>query len=296
MPTYTLLPGKIGSGGYSTVQRCTRDTDGAQFACKLLSKAHNKPGRIERELVAFRRASVSPHVAKLIDTTEDAHTHYLVQELCAGGTLHHAAVLLAPALHPCDERTAARVVRQVLLGLTDVQAAGVIHGDVKAANVLLTQRAPTAAALASDACGIKLCDFGASTLFDGVDADELVYVDELVGTPYFMAPEALAHNLTPKSDTWGVGCLCFQLLRRGRAPFEDADQPWQPRVRHIWQGVLHGEPAYRDEPGEPELSPAALDFMHLCLRKLAPARPSVRECLEHPWLRLDDDSPDAKSG
>jgi len=93
---------------------------------------------------------------------------------------------------------------QILLGLLYLHDQGVIHRDIKGANILTTKDGK-----------VKLADFGVSTsTLAGADKEA-----QVVGTPYWMAPEIIQlSGATPASDIWSLGCTVIELLE-GKPPY-----------------------------------------------------------------------------
>jgi len=162
-----------------------------------------------------------------------------------------------------------------LRGLHQVHSMGVIHRDVKSANVLFADT--------QDDAEVKLIDFGTSVMYD--DEDSLVEVKELIGTPWFMSPEHLAHKCCTRSDVWSMGVMVFHQLY-GRLPFNDRMNPYQPDFAKLCKSILEEEPRY--ESSHLQVDGDAVDFLKLCLAKAWQERPSALVLLDHPWLTKTD--------
>jgi calcium-dependent protein kinase len=263
------LHNRLGDGGYSSVYKCT-DALGVRFACKVLPKDKNKRARVQQEVRILRMLRESPKVVRFYEAGEDDSNFYIVQELCRGGAVRD---YLANHTN-YGENAVASIVRGALRGLTHMHALGVIHCDVKAGNVLLGDR--------SDDADVKLGDMGTAICADL----DLVGVDAVVGTPWFMAPENLRKEYHASSDVWSVGVMTYQMLS-GRMPFNDWDNPLSPSLTRIWRGILHEEPRMTGSRWE-AVSEDAKDFVRACLVKSYKDRPSSRASLGHPWLTRTD--------
>src|SRR5262249_14806519 len=144
------LVSPIGSGGFGTVFRARDRTSGSDVAVKLVLPGLGSQvaaERLRRESQLLRRVT-SRHVARVFDSGDDEQGTWLVSELVDGAPL--TASTLGRALLPHE---VLRVARGLLAGLAAVHAAGIVHGDVKPSNVLVTRGD---AALDS----AKLLDFG----------------------------------------------------------------------------------------------------------------------------------------
>jgi calcium-dependent protein kinase len=271
--TYTLHD-SLGSGGYSTVYKCT-DITGIRYACKVLPKDKNKRERIQQEVIAMQSLMHCSRVPRLVDAVEDETSYYLVQEWCKGGPLKaymsHREMLYG-------ENTVASITRGILRGLYQLHTNGVIHRDVKASNIMLAD--------ASEDAEVKIIDFGAAVMFDSDRDGDVVEVEEMVGTPWFMSPESLSHKCTPKTDIWGLGVL-VHLLLSSKLPFNDASNPSSPSYAGLWRSIFEKEPTMSSEAWD-MISSDAKDFVRLCLCKEHQGRPSALELLNHTWLTKTD--------
>jgi calcium-dependent protein kinase len=265
---YTLH-NKLGDGGYSSVYKCT-DAMGVRYACKILPKHKNKRVRVQEEIRIMKMLRESPKIVRFHEAGEDEGSFYIVHELCRGG-----AVKDYMATHEnYGENTVASIVRGTLRGLHHMHSHGVIHRDVKAANILLGDQ--------SEDADVKLGDFGTAVPFEL----DFVEVEDLVGTPWFMAPENLRQQYHPSSDVWSVGVMTYQLLS-GKMPFNDRGNPFNPSMAKIWRSILEDTPAMSSARWD-NVSEDAKDFMRTCLTKDYRARPSAKEALAHPWLTQTD--------
>ncbi|MCZ7677627.1 MAG: serine/threonine protein kinase [Sandaracinaceae bacterium] len=161
--------------------------------------------RFRRESSVLR-ALDHPSIVRIFDVgAEDEELLFTVMELLVGETLlariEREAPLAPEALRP--------IVEGIAAGLTAAHAHGVIHGDLKPANVFLVE-GPSA--------GVKLLDFGLSKV---LGLERLTQTGELIGTPAYMAPELLTGKgeLDERIDTYAFGVMLYQCLA-GRPPFE----------------------------------------------------------------------------
>lgn len=186
----------IGTGGMATVWRA-RDTYLDRFVG--IKRPHPAPeGSIEAELFAREaRAAASvmhPNVVAVYDTGTDETGPYLVMELVDGPSLAEVTV-------PHDQ--VARIGLEVASGLAALHRAGVVHGDVKPANILLSQE------------GAKLTDFGIARAADGTEA--LTRPGTAFGTPAYAAPETATHGeRTAAGDVYSLAVTLHELLTGSR--------------------------------------------------------------------------------
>jgi hypothetical protein len=145
---------------------------------------------------------------------------------------------------------------QALQGLLYLHEQGVIHRDIKGANILTTKEGL-----------VKLADFGVATKSNLAEYS-------VVGTPYWMAPEVIElSGATTASDIWSLGCTAIELLD-GKPPYHKL-QPMPALFRIVND----------DHPPLPEgASPAVRDFLMQCFQKDPNLRVSAKKLLKHPWI------------
>jgi serine/threonine protein kinase len=201
---------ELGGGAFGVVYLGRDTVIGRPVALKVL-RADAAVGGADRErFLAEARIAGSLRSPNLVTVH---HVHRtpdgqwaLEMEYVEGGSL---ADLLGVDLR-LPPATAMRIGRDVLRGLARAHAAGVLHGDVKPANVLL----------AVDGVA-KLADFGFARALGDRSADDAEWTPR--GTPEYMAPEVMLGALpVARSDLWSVGVLLYRMLS-GRLPFVGND-------------------------------------------------------------------------
>lgn len=196
----------LGRGGMSSVW-CARDTVlGRRVAIKLLAEAFTGDERARqrfmREARAAARLSGHPNVVTIFDVGECEGRPYLVMEHLAGGTVADAI-----ALGAYSQGEALRWIAQAAAALDHAHARGVVHRDVKPANMLLTTDRT-----------LRLADFGLASL---ASEQTLSGRGELLGTAAYIAPEqALGRPATAASDRYALAVAAFELLT-GQRPFDE---------------------------------------------------------------------------
>ncbi|MEV5572443.1 serine/threonine-protein kinase [Spirillospora sp. NPDC052269] len=205
---------RIGSGGMGTVWRADDAVLHREVAVKELTVLAGRAGdgdeerreRCVREARAVARID-HPGVVRVHDVVDDEGRLWIVMELVRAPSL--ADVLTARGPLPPDQ--VAALGAQLAHALAAVHAAGVLHRDVKPANVLLR----------GDGRAV-LTDFGIAV----ISGDEpLTRSGQLVGSPEYMAPERLTGGgAGPAADVWGLGATLGALLA-GRSPFRRGDLP-----------------------------------------------------------------------
>ncbi|AUX47414.1 protein kinase [Sorangium cellulosum] len=219
--SYRLLR-RIGAGSCSEVFEAT-GRRGELRALKLLRAMHDGSSEVGARLVQEGRALSAlshPHVVKVeeVGVTSDGRP-FLVMPRLFGETLRERL----DARGPLPTAAAVRIAIQVLGGLAAAHHAGIVHRDVKPANVFLAQARGGAqdAAGAEAAASAVLIDFGiAKVSCDGLEPSTGSHV---LGTPRYLSPEQiLGGEIDARTDVYAVGLLLFEAIT-GRGPFQVVD-------------------------------------------------------------------------
>ena len=207
---YKLL-GHIGTGGMSSVYLAEHTRMHDRRAIKVLPKARVKDAtylaRFQLEAKAI--ASLNhPNIVLAYDIDNEGDVHYIVMEYVDGLDLQ----VLVKKDGPVVPSTAADWVAQAARGLEHAHANGVIHRDVKPANLLIDSNGV-----------IRLLDMGLALVTVGDDESLTVANNEnVLGTADYLAPEQAlnSHKVDHRADIYGLGCTLYFLLT-GKPPFSD---------------------------------------------------------------------------
>lgn len=213
----------LGRGAMGTVYEVA-DEQGAPFAVKLLPvETSEDPEARKRLLREARLASTlsHDHVVNVIDVCIDERgdAPFIVMELLEGKNLAEA-LQITGALSP---KPVAKIFRQVCQALAAAHAHGLVHRDVKPANIFLHQSNP-------GAITVKLCDFGIAkrTESNALDASAqaLTRTGFMLGTPAYMSPEQIkdATAVDARSDIWSV-CVSMYEALSGKHPWPHCRTP-----------------------------------------------------------------------
>lgn len=272
---YTLLE-MIGQGGMGVVYRARHAMLRRQTAIKLLPvdrAGEQSLSRFERE-AQLTSMLTHPNTVSIYDYGRTADgTLYYAMEYLDGTDLETLVNLDGPQ----PPGRVIHILRQIAGALEEAHGVGLIHRDVKPANVFLCNRkgSPDLA---------KVLDFGlVKSLHPPKDAPH-ISTDQIIGTPLFMSPEAIAepNKVSPSSDLYGLGALGYYLLT-GSPPFSGKS------ALDVCGQHLHNDP---ESPAKRlGRAPIALDRVLLhCLEKAPSKRPADAAALIH---ELDEcrDSP-----
>lgn len=197
----------VGRGGMGAVWRASDIVLDREVAIKILAlppqQSPKGSARFLREARILGRLS-HPRLGGVHDYGEEDGLAYTVMEFLTGETVAHRLVR-AGRIPPAE---AAEIAAQVAEGLHAAHEAGVIHRDVKPANIILTGQ------------GVKLVDFGIAL---GADDDPLTATGTLIGSATYLAPErGTGGHTTPACDLYSLGVVLYEMLA-GRPPFTAAD-------------------------------------------------------------------------
>jgi serine/threonine protein kinase len=205
---------QLGEGGQGRVYRVRHLELGKPFALKIISPvfAEDEGARMRFNNEA-KLASETPHpnIVSVVDYGEDPQLGvFMVMELVNGDTL------LAPGLLPMTIRGAIDVLRQVADALEHIHKRGIIHGDIKAENIVLTEETQQESRHASRRRRVaRLLDFGLASRHGHQEDDE-----GLNGTPPYLAPERVkGAPVSILTDIYALGVLGYLLLT-GTLPFD----------------------------------------------------------------------------
>jgi hypothetical protein len=213
----------LGTGGSGSVWLALDQQTGLDVALKIIAREGKAAARAEREALAARRLR-HDRCVRAYDVGHDARHVYIAYEYVSGRTMRDAI-----RMGELGDRDAVAAAAQVLDALAHAHRAGIVHRDVKPANILLED---------CDELAVRLLDFGLAQ-FDG--ADTLTAVGDVPGTLAYIAPERLdGADATPQSDVWSVGVLLWETLT-DRHPF------WGMPIQQVAQAIQAGAPPLAGE-------------------------------------------------
>ena len=203
-----LLDAQIGRGGMASVWRATDELLNRHVAVKTLEITSEDVDRSAERFVREARATAAlshPNIVTIFDTGVDGTTAFIVMELLAGPNLRDRLAHEGPL--PVDD--VLRIGTQVAGALAAAHATGMVHRDVKPANIVH-----------SDPATVKVVDFGVVRMLEETtDSFSLTATHAVIGTAAYLSPEqAAGGRVDARSDLYGLGCVLFTLLT-DQAPF-----------------------------------------------------------------------------
>lgn len=207
----------LGRGVYTSVYEALEKPTGQTVALKIVDRYRcerlKKTPDLYMEKHCLRRTN-HPNIVRMLNWFSDNTSIFVVMEECQGGELWEAVKTVG-----CPRRLAQHYLGQVLNAVDYLRDARIVHRDLKAENIMLTEMGV-----------VKLIDFGTAKDLEnphikgaGNAARHKVFED-YVGTPQFMAQEVIENKCSDqRSDTWSLGCTIFQVLS-GCPPFHAASE------------------------------------------------------------------------
>ena len=255
---------QIGAGMFGTVYQAMNLTTGELLAVKTLKLSEDRPSfekdlaNIRRELCILRSMD-HPNIIKYFQTdfvTEDCSVDILM-EYIPSGSLNS----LIAKYRELNEAVIRNYTKQLLRGLEYLHGLGIVHRDLKSANILVSEDGV-----------LKLSDFGCSRKFD----TENSWSQSFKGSPYWMAPEVvLRERHSCAADIWSVGCLVIEMAT-GKPPWSNYSNQAKTILKMI------AEPGRI--PDLPKVSRELRDFIVKCLQRDPIYRPSAKDMLKHAFL------------
>jgi eukaryotic-like serine/threonine-protein kinase len=256
--SYVVLE-RLGEGGMGQVFKARNWKMGQIVALKVIRKERlaNEVAvlRFEREIRAASQLD-HPNIVRALDADRAGESHFLVMEYIEGIDLAR----IVRERGPLSVAIACDFARQAALALQHAHERGLVHRDVKPANLLLAQ-APGL----RDAGLVKVLDMGLARVdmtTDGVSLDTLTKEGSVMGSLDYIAPEQAmnSHTVDIRGDLYGLGCTLYYLLT-GQVPFP-TPHPMEKLLSHRMS-----EPIPVEEQ-RPEVSPAVGAVIRRLMAKL----------------------------
>jgi serine/threonine protein kinase len=256
----------LGIGSYGQVFKAFDVDTGELFAVKRMF--FNPVNKIQAKIVTDLDSEVrilkgmkNKHIVKYLGSELIQDTFCIYLEYLPGGSI----AKLVYNLGALPEITVRAYLIQILKGLDYLHNNGVIHRDIKGANILLDSKGK-----------VKLSDFGCSRQYSSVD-NESGFVTSVKGSLPWMAPEVIKQKgYGRKADIWSVGCVALEMLT--------AKKPWELDDNYVmFMMKIVSDNTIPEIPDD--ISPSAKDFLLQCFQRDPACRKSAKELLSHEFLK-----------
>ncbi|KAJ3184232.1 hypothetical protein HDU87_005079 [Geranomyces variabilis] len=249
----------IGKGQFGAVYQALNMDTGQVAAIKRIPLIDQKEKGIQdlMQEVELLKSLSHPNIVKYLGFLLEESFLNIILEFMECGSLQSVMKkynLLIP------EKLAAVYSEDILRGLVYLHGKGVVHCDLKCANILTTKDS-----------NVKLSDFGVSKVLNAVGEDE----GGIAGTPYWMAPEIIElKGASTAADIWSLGCTVIEMIT-GKPPYLDLKNPMTALFRIVED----------DSPPLPsDISPELADFFSRCFQRDISKRATAKELLSHEWI------------
>ena len=268
----------IGAGSYGKVYIGLNENSGVLMAVKEVEVCDAKEAKSLQQEIDLMRSLSHDNIVAYLGSEVDAEEHilYIFTEWVPGGSISN----ILQKFGRLTENVVRNYTRQVLTGLDYLHSKGVIHRDIKGANILVDDRAT-----------IKLADFGASKRLFLPSANRKGRQPDLSlgnkgtkslrGTPYFMAPEVVKQSgHGRKADIWSVGCTVLQMIT--------GKPPWKAMQFPSVSALLYHICNTNKPPEMPDaISNELRSFLMICFQREPAERPTAKRMLQHPFVAFD---------
>eukprot|EP00755_Sulcionema_specki_P013539 Sspe_Gene.54209::Locus_29933_Transcript_3_3_Confidence_0.625_Length_5792::g.54209::m.54209 len=278
---------QIGQGGFGRVYVALDDDTGQFIAVKnvVVARREGKEETVMTEAIEQLRSEVDlmkklehKNIVQYRGMEENLQEGYvnIFMEYVPGGSV----LSLLKEFGPFTDEIASSYGRQILEGLIYLHESNVVHRDIKGANILLTTEGD-----------LRLADFGAAV--------QLAKVQEatgkkLGGTALWMPPEVIKMGSEAgvgwQQDIWSLGCTILEMLT-ARAPFFWVGETEMEILDYIADPNKEIPLPPPKDPDRGQLSDIAISFIKACLHKESSKRPTAKELLGHPYIKLSESNP-----
>jgi len=247
---------KIGEGSFGSVHKVLHKDSQAIIAIKVVQlDEFDDSSDLKQEIDILKKCN-SDYVVSYFGTCSVGPCLWILMDFCAMGSVRD---ILEVAQHTLEETEIAYISSCALKGLAYLHDAGVIHRDVKGANLLVTEHG-----------GVKIADFGVSTQL------YTTLCSTVVGTPHWMAPEIIRQvPYSNAADIWSIGITAIELAE-GLPPYHNVNA-----VRAMFM-ISRKEPATLSDPKR--WSKEFNSFVGTCLQRDPKNRPTALTLLQHPFI------------
>ena len=257
---------QLGHGQYGTVFEVKHRITDIIRAMKVVKKNTKRSPEEEADILnetKILKTMDHPNIVKIFEFYSNDDNYSIIMENCKEGSLFKEIKKSGPF----DEKYTAYVMYQLFFAINYYNGMNLIHRDIKPENILISSKNKE-----NNYPNIKICDFGMSKI-----VEKQAIQNKVVGSLYYIAPEVLNRNYNEKCDLWSCGVIMYFLLTK-KIPFYSTFN--DEIIDLIKKGVYDKTPLEK-------LSNNCKDLLEKLLTLDVNKRISVKECLQHPWIKDD---------
>lgn len=255
----------IGRGKFGVVYKGYNVKTGRVYAIKVLNldSDSDEVEDVQREIQFLASLKQISNITRYYGSYLKDTSLWIIMEHCAGGSLR---TLLRPG--KIDEKYIGVIMRELLVALKSIHKDNVIHRDIKAANVLITNEG-----------NVKLCDFGVAAQVNQTSLRR----QTMAGTPYWMAPEVIMEGVyyDTKVDIWSLGITTYEIAT-GNPPYCDVE------ALRAMQLIIKSKPPRLEGRS---YSSSLKEFIALCLDEDPKERLSADDLLRSKFIKAHKAAP-----
>lgn len=254
---------ELGQGASCVVNAVKCKDTGKTYAMKRLKKSASKAKDMWQKEYTLLEKLAHPNVLEFVDKLVAPDDYLIITGLCQGGELFDRVDKGA-----LTYKVAASLTRMMLIAVDYIHEHKITHRDIKPENFVFDGK--------GEMDNMRLIDFGCAEV---AQDDEVI--EDVAGSPYYVAPEVLSEDLTRDgamwraSDIWSIGVVIF-LFVCGYVPFNSNSQ------NGIFQKIKRG--TYKIKSDVPDDVKQLIDR---CLEMDPRTRITAKEALQHPWVKGD---------
>jgi len=248
---------ELGEGSYGSVFKARKRQTGELCAVKIVPTDKEDVNELQKEIEYLKKAK-HDFVVGYHGSYQKPGEVWIIMDLCEAGSIND---IMSSARITLGERELRVIIASMLLGLRHLHSKRMVHRDIKAGNILLTNDGVA-----------KLADFGVSKELNTIQSK----CQTTIGTPYWMAPEVIQEGrYNEKADVWSLGITLIEMAE-GDPPFTNLHP-----MRALFV-IPKKDPATFQQPDV--WSPEMNRFLADCLVKDPSERPSCDILLKHPFV------------
>lgn len=260
MSTLYELKEVIGKGRFGIVYKgiCKKTLQTVAIKVLNLDTEEDEIPYVKKEIQFLTELKNVPNITHYHGSFLNFKELWIIMDFCSGGSLR---TLLKPGIF-CEKHIGI-IVREVLIALRAIHNLGVVHRDLKAANILISKDGH-----------VQICDFGVATKIDF----KTLKKSTIVGTPNWMAPEVIREgdSYCTNVDIWSLGITIYELTT-GNPPYCDKDTFWAMKlISNMTPPRLEGQ----------QYSKHLKECIALCLDENYKERPSADQLLKCKFVKL----------